>query len=80
MLSGVSIMKDKLVKYHHKAVYFYFKKVGICFSIFVGASVLVAVPVSIAASIRANEINKDVEGKGEQPAEAKLYKSELLEF
>ena len=80
ILSGVSIMKDKLVKYHHKAVYFYFKKVGICFSIFVGASVLVAVPVSIAASIRANEINKDVESKGEQPAEAKLYKSELLEF
>ncbi len=72
-------MKDKLVKYHHKAVYFYFKKVGICFSIFVGASVLVAVPVSIAASIRANEVNHNEE-KTEQKAEANLYKSELLEF
>lgn len=72
-------MKDKLVKYHHKAVYFYFKKVGICFSIFVGASVLVAVPVSIAASIRANEIN-NAEKKVENQTERKLYSSELLEF
>ena len=72
-------MKDKLVKYHHKAVYFYFKKVGICFSIFVGASVLVAVPVSIAASIRANEIN-NTEKKVENETERKLYNSELLEF
>ena len=72
-------MKDKLVKYHHKAVYFYFKKVGICFSIFVGASVLVAVPVSIAASIRANEIN-NAEKKVEKQTERKLYNSELLEF
>ncbi len=72
-------MKDKLVKYHHKAVYFYFKKVGICFSIFVGASVLVAVPVSIAASIRANEIN-NAEKKVEDQTERKLYNSELLEF
>ncbi len=72
-------MKDKLVKYHHKAVYFYFKKVGICFSIFVGASVLVAVPVSIAASIRANEIN-NAEKKVENQTERKLYNSELLEF
>lgn len=72
-------MKDKLVKYHHKAVYFYFKKVGICFSIFVGASVLVAVPVSIAASIRANEIN-NTEKKVEDQTERKLYNSELLEF
>ena len=72
-------MKDKLVKYHHKAVYFYFKKVGICFSIFVGASVLVAVPVSIAASIRANEIN-NAEKKVENQNERKLYNSELLEF
>lgn len=72
-------MKDKLVKYHHKAVYFYFKKVGICFSIFVGASVLVAVPVSIAASIRANEIN-NAEKKVEDQTERKIYNSELLEF
>lgn len=72
-------MKDKLVKYHHKAVYFYFKKVGICFSIFVGASVLVAVPVSIAASIRANEIN-NAEKKVENQTERKIYNSELLEF
>lgn len=72
-------MKDKLVKYHHKAVYFYFKKVGICFSIFVGASVLVAVPVSIAASIRANEIN-NAEKKVENQTERKLYNSEILKF
>lgn len=54
-------MEDKLVKYHHKAVYYYFKKAGICFSIFVGAFVAVAIPVSIAASMRNTvvETNKD---------------------
>lgn len=70
-------MKDKLVKYHHKAVYFYFKKVGICFSIFAGASVLVAVPVSIAASIRANEI-KNTDPKKEDVKEAHIFSDENL--
>ena len=70
-------MKDKLVKYHHKAVYFYFKKVGICFSIFAGASVLVAVPVSIAASIRANEIKKKKKKK-EDVKEAHIFSDENL--
>lgn len=54
-------MEDKLVKYHHKAVYYYFKKAGICFSIFVGAFVAVAIPISIAAGMRSSvvESNKD---------------------
>ena len=72
-------MKDKLVKYHHKAVYFYFKKVGICFSIFAGASVLVAVPVSIAATIRANEVNK-TDTEEETKKESLLFDESLLEF
>ncbi len=72
-------MKDKLVKYHHKAVYFYFKKVGICFSIFAGASILVAVPVSIAATIRANEVSKS-ENTNENKTEARVFADDLLEF
>lgn len=72
-------MKDKLVKYHHKAVYFYFKKVGICFSIFAGASVLIAVPVSIAATIRANEVNK-TDAEEETKKESLLLDESLLEF
>ena len=59
-------MEDKLVKYHHKAVYFYFKKIGIFFSIFVGAAVLVAIPVSVAATLRSQEA---IETKQEQKAE-----------
>lgn len=73
-------MKDKLVKYHHKAVYFYFKKAGICFSIFVGASVLVAVPVSIAASIRANEVKETNDTTTKPSNEVKSFTSELLTF
>ena len=72
-------MKDKLVKYHHKAVYFYFKKVGICFSIFAGASILVAVPVSIAATIRANEVNQS-EKANENKTEARVFADDLLVF
>lgn len=72
-------MKDKLVKYHHKAVYFYFKKVGVCFSIFIGASVLVAVPVSIAASIRANEVKNTEKGE-EVKQESKVLDENLLRF
>ncbi len=72
-------MKDKLVKYHHKAVYFYFKKVGICFSIFAGASILVAVPVSIAATIRANEVSQS-EKANENKTEARVFADDLLVF
>lgn len=72
-------MKDKLVKYHHKAVYFYFKKVGICFSIFAGASILVAVPVSIAATIRANEVSQS-EKANENKTETRVFADDLLVF
>ena len=72
-------MKDKLVKYHHKAVYFYFKKVGICFSIFAGASILVAVPVSIAATIRANEVSQS-EKANENKTEARVFADDLFVF
>ena len=58
-------MEDKLVKYHHKAVYYYFKKAGICFSIFLGAFVAVAIPISVAAGMRntvtAEDSDKDSE-------------------
>ncbi len=71
-------MEDKLVKYHHKAVYYYFKKIGICFSIFIGASVLVAIPVSVAATIRNQEAqdSKKEENK-EDNKEKEVLKSYL---
>lgn len=56
-------MEDKLVKYHHKAIYYYFKKAGICFSIFVGAFVAVAIPVSVAAGMRNNNVQETEEHK-----------------
>ena len=71
-------MEDKLVKYHHKAVYYYFKKIGICFSIFIGASVLVDIPVSVAATIRNQEAqdSKKEENK-EDNKEKEVLKSYL---
>ncbi len=58
-------MQDKLVKYHHKAVFYYFKKIGISFSIFLGAFVAVAIPVSIAAAVNATAISNEEETKTE---------------
>ncbi len=54
-------MQDKLVKYHHRAVFYYFKKIGISFSIFLGAFVAVAIPVSIAAAVNATAVNNEEE-------------------
>ncbi len=54
-------MEDKLVKYHHKAVYYYFKKAGICFSIFLGAFVAVAIPISVAAGMRDSVTTEDTD-------------------
>lgn len=73
-------MEDKLVKYHHKAVYYYFKKAGICFSIFIGAFVAVAIPVSIAASMRNTvvETTKDNADKDTTKVEGKI--NNLLAF
>ena len=59
-------MEDKLVKYHHKALYFYFKKIGICFSVFLGTSVLVAIPISIAASIITHQIEQALKEKEDE--------------
>lgn len=56
-------MEDKLIKTNHKVGYYYFKKVSTCFAIFLVASVAVAIPVSIAASIRESQKSKDAELK-----------------
>jgi len=58
-------MQDKLVKYHHRAVFYYFKKIGISFSIFLGAFIAVAIPVSIAAAVNATAINNDEDSSKE---------------
>ena len=47
-------MQDKLVKTRNKPWKYYFRKLGFCFGIFLGASVIVAIPLSIAATLRAN--------------------------
>ena len=72
-------MEDKLVKYHHKAVYFYFKKAGICFSIFIGAFVAVAIPISVAAGMR-NTINQTEEQEQEKEPENGTTQIQLLSF
>lgn len=72
-------MEDKLVKYHHKAVYYYFKKAGICFSIFIGAFVALAIPISVAAGMR-NTINQTEEQDKETETENGATQIQLLSF
>lgn len=55
-------MKDKLVKTKHRAAHYYFKRVGFCFSLFLGATIVVAIPLSIATIVRNNNVeSKDSE-------------------
>lgn len=65
-------MEDKLVKYHHKAVYYYFKKAGICFSIFLGAFVAVAIPISVAAGMRNTVTGEDSDKDSETNTQISL--------
>jgi hypothetical protein len=66
-------MEDKLVKNHHSHFNFYFKRVGAYFSIFIGASVLVAIPVSVAVAIRNhNEIKEAQKEEETKTEETKL--------
>ena len=52
-------MKDKLVRYNHKAGYYIFKKLCIGCSIFVVSSVLIALPISFGLNmVKANESAK----------------------
>ncbi|MFA5283028.1 MAG: hypothetical protein WC366_00655 [Bacilli bacterium] len=44
-------MKDKLVKYHHKAIYYRIKKTLVALSFLIGAAVVFTVPVSIILSM-----------------------------
>lgn len=72
-------MKDKLVKTHHKGAFFYFKKIGFCFSIFMGATICVAIPLSVATIIKNNEKNKEKD-KDEAIKNDKEVSSKLLTF
>lgn len=48
--------KDKLVKFNHKASYYRLKKCAISFAILLGASISVAVPISITlGNVKAKE-------------------------
>lgn len=53
--------KDKLVKFHHKAPYYRFRKIAISFAALLGLSISVAVPVSITlTSVKAEEKTSSV--------------------
>jgi hypothetical protein len=60
-------MQDRLIKTHHRILYYYFKKATTAFGIFIGASILVAIPISIAASLRANAERKEAEDAKKTP-------------
>jgi cytochrome c biogenesis protein CcdA len=74
-------MQDKLVKTRNKPWKYYFRKLGFCFGIFLGASVIVAIPLSIAATLRANaeEEAKTNDNNEEKTASSEKY-NDLLKF
>jgi hypothetical protein len=45
-------MKDKLVKYNHKAIYYRIKKTLIAFSFVFGAAVIFTIPVSVTLAFK----------------------------
>ena len=45
-------MKDKLVKYNHKAIYYRAKKTLIAFSFVLGAAIAFTIPVSISLALQ----------------------------
>lgn len=50
-------MTDKLVRYHHKRGFYMMKRVAIGTSIVVGASVLIALPLSFGLNlVKSNEV------------------------
>ncbi|MFA6755187.1 MAG: hypothetical protein WCR97_01575 [Bacilli bacterium] len=54
-------MKDKLVRYHHKTMYYIVKKAGIGLSCIVGSCVLLALPLSIGLNaVKENEKSQSI--------------------
>lgn len=73
-------MKDKLVKTKHKAGHYYFKKIGFCFSLFVGAAIVVAIPLSIATIVKNNEKEEVKENGNKTSINDETTKQSLLVF
>ena len=72
-------MKDKLVKTKHRAGHYYFKRIGFCFSLFLGATIVVAIPLSIATIVRNNNVeSKDSEN--DTATNETTTKQELLRY
>lgn len=75
-------MKDKLFKTNHHAVYYYFRKLSVCFGIFICSSAVLAIPISIAATVRANQKKTHETEKENENKEVKDYTNleELLKY
>jgi len=54
-------MRDKLVKYHHKAVYYRLRKVALIMFFVVLTTAVIAIPISImSVAARENESSQNV--------------------
>ncbi len=72
-------MKDKLVKTKHRAGHYYFKRIGFCFSLFLGATIVVAIPLSIATIVRNNNVETK-DSDSDTVTNETTTKKELLRF
>jgi len=66
------VMKDKLVKFHHKGMYYRFRKLGIVFLALVTVGTVVAVPTYITF----REINNQAQ-HAEEESDSLLEEDEI---
>ena len=60
-------MRDKLVKYHHKAVYYRLRKVALILFFVVLTSAAIAIPISIInVAARENESSENLSSSSEE--------------
>ena len=59
------VMKDKLVKFHHKGMYYRFRKLGIVFLAVISLGTIVAVPTYITFREITNQAQRAEEEKTE---------------
>lgn len=68
-------MKDKLVKYNHKAIYYRAKKTLIALSFVFGAAIAFTIPVSISLAVQ--ESPKAVEEKPSEEDEENTSENQI---
>lgn len=72
-------MENKLEKQRHPKLNFYAKRIGLYFSIFIGASFVVAIPVTVAAVIKSTvQVEKENDNANQEDKKEETTKALLV--